>query len=312
MKVLDFTSELSVKDKMAVSVGVFDGCHVGHQNLLNHLVEKAKEKNLKSCVITFRKHPDYFLRPDKAPKMLSTLDQRLGWFKELGVENVIVVDFDKHFSQLTAEQFIANLLIEKLKTKLVVVGHNFKFGKNRAGDINLLKQYQDKYGYTLDVFGPFKHNSEVVSSTLIRSLVKKGEIEIANELLNRRYEIVGKVVKGDKRGSELGFPTANVDTEKYLLWPQNGIYAGTVKIKNLGTYKAAISIGKRPTFYEQGVPSLEAYLLDFSYDIYGYEVTVGFVKRLRDERKFSDVKDLIVQMVKDVEETRNLDYKIEL
>jgi riboflavin kinase/FMN adenylyltransferase len=299
-------------ENTGATIGVFDGVHVGHQELIGALIKESKALLVTPTVITFNRHPDYYLNPRKAPKMLSSLNQRLRWFNQLGVKKVLVIEFNKEFASIKAEDFIKEILLKKLKTKLIVVGKNFKFGYKRLGDTALLERLSKPFGYQLEIFGPFEHKGNVVSSTLVRSLVNQGDIQSAQEFLGRPYQIEGVVVKGDGRGLQLGYPTANIATSPEILWPPNGIYAGAIEVPGVGNFKTAVSIGNRPTFYDEGPRALEAYLLDFSGNLYDKEVFLSFFKKLRNEIKFKTVEDLLVQMVTDVQEVRNLDYKIDL
>lgn len=296
----------------AVAIGVYDGVHVGHQMLLRQMIVMAKDRGLKTTVITFDCHPKALLKPESAPPLLCDFDQKLELLRKTGIDDILVLHFDRKQANQSAEEFIREVLVDQLQARLVVVGKNFHFGHGRKGTVELLSQMGDKYGFETLGFDMLKVAGEAVSSTRIRHLVASGEMGKANRLLGRFHQVRGTVVHGDGRGgADLGYPTANLNVPDDILLPKAGIYAGWVRLGD-GVYCSAVSIGKRPTFYDDlhddqntGLV-LEVYLTDFSGDLYGKILEVYFVKFLRDEKKFDHIEDLIHQMEIDVADTKQL------
>lgn len=290
-----------------VSIGVYDGVHLGHRGLLARVTAMAQDLGCASAVVTFDPHPATVVRPESAPKLLTDLPQRLELLAEAGVDLTLVIAFDDARSQESPEDFVREVLADCLRTRAVVVGHDFHFGHKRRGNVPLLQGMGAELGF--DVLGltlvPDATEGEVVSSTRIRRLLAAGDVPAAARLLGRPYEVRGVVEKGDKRGRELGFPTANVAVPKEILLPADGVYAGWYQRPDGSVLPAAINLGRRPTFYDDASESLlEAYLLDFSGDLYGEAARVRFVDRLRDELRFDTVDALVSQMHADVDAVR--------
>lgn len=293
----------------AVTIGAYDGVHRGHQAVLGEVRRRADERGLPTVVVTFDRHPASVVRPESAPKLLTDLDQRLEVLAATGdVDWAVVVTFDAERAAQEAEDFVGGLLVGTLGARLVVVGEDFHFGRRRRGNVELLTRLGDDLGF--DVVGfrlvPGADGAGPVSSTTVRAAVAAGDVEGAAALLGRPYEVRGTVVTGDRRGRELGYPTANVAVPPDILLPGDGIYAGW-HVREDGRAKvAAISLGRRPTFHDgAGASVLEAHLLDFDGDLYGERARVRFVRRLRGEERFDSVEDLVTQMALDVEATRN-------
>jgi riboflavin kinase/FMN adenylyltransferase len=291
----------------AVTIGAYDGVHLGHQMLLADLSARSRAAGLVTEVVTFDRHPATVVRPDSAPLQLTDLDQKLELLAGCAVDRTVVIRFDEERAAEPAEDFVTDVLVGALGAKLVVVGSDFHFGHNRQGNVELLQKMGEKLGFeVVGVSLEGDQNGVPVSSTRIRELLATGRVAEAGELLGRYHELRGTVERGDERGgSELGFPTANVAVPDGMALPSEGIYAGWYVREDGERHQAAISLGHRPTFHpEGGPPLLEAYLLDFAGDLYGERAKVRFVERLRDELRFGSVDDLIAQMERDVEETR--------
>ena len=294
----------------AVTIGAYDGVHLGHRALLAELKNRAEADGLATVVVTFDRHPAAVVRPDSAPRLLCDLDQKLELLASAGVDRTVVVRFDAERANETAEDFVRHELVDGLDARLVVVGEDFHFGHGRKGNVALLTEMGGVSGFVVDGVALSSDGgadgSPPVSSTRIRNLVADGDVAAAAVLLGRPHQVRGPVVTGDRRGgAELGFPTANLDIPADICLPAPGIYAGWYERPDGSRHRTAISIGRRPTFYgADGELLVEAYLLDFSGDLYGEPARLSFVERLRDELAFDSVDDLVTQMGRDVERTR--------
>jgi riboflavin kinase / FMN adenylyltransferase len=295
----------------AVTIGAYDGVHLGHRALLDELQARANADGLCTTVVTFDRHPATVVRPESAPRLLCDLDQKLELLASAGVDRTVVVAFDEERANETAEAFVEEVLVEGLDAHFVVVGEDFHFGHGRKGNVTLLTEMGgaagfEVEGYSLRVDGDRRSGGEPISSTRIRNLVGAGRVEQAAVLLGRPHQVRGTVVHGDRRGgTELGFPTANVDVPPSICLPGAGIYAGWYERPDGSIYQGAISVGRRPTFYGDGGELLvEVFLLDFSGDLYDEEARVSFVSHLRDEVAFDGVEELVAQMHRDVALTR--------
>jgi riboflavin kinase/FMN adenylyltransferase len=294
-----------------VTIGAFDGVHLGHREVLRLVRDLARARDLESAVVTFDRHPAQVVRPESAPKLLTTLEQKLELLEGTGLVDVVcVLTFDEVRSTETAEEFVEEVLVERLGAQLVVVGADFHFGHRRGGNVALLERMGAERGFEvigLGLVSPEGDGGSPYSSTRIRALLAAGDVEGAAALLGRPHAVRGTVEEGDRRGRELGFPTANLAVAPELCRPAHGIYAGTFSGVDGVARPAAISLGRRPTFYDDAaVPLLEAYVLDFSGDLYGQPAEVSFVERLRGEEKFDSVDALVAQMERDVEATRRI------
>ena len=297
----------------AVTIGAYDGVHLGHRALLAELSERAEESGLATVVVTFDRHPATVVRPESAPQLLCDLDQKLELLEEAGVDRTVVVRFDQERAKETAEEFVTRELVEGLGARLVVVGEDFHFGHGRKGNVALLSDMGEAAGFVVDGVGlqasvEVGDTASVISSTRIRSLVAAGDVEGAAGLLGRMHQIRGAVVAGDGRGgAELGFPTANLSIPADICLPAAGIYAGWFERSDGSRIMAAVSVGRRPTFYgTDGELLVEAHLLDFSGDLYGEQARLSFAHRLRDELSFISVDALVDQMAADVVRARRL------
>lgn len=294
-----------------VTIGAFDGVHLGHREVLRLVNDLARARELDAAVVTFDRHPAQVVRPDSAPKLLTTLEQKLGLLEATGLVDIVcVLTFDEARSTETAEAFVEETLVGQLHAGLVVVGADFHFGHRRGGNVALLERMGAERGFEvigLGLVSPEGVDGEPVSSTRIRRLLADGDVVAAAALLGRPHAVRGIVEAGDRRGRELGFPTANLAVAPELCLPADGIYAGTFAAAERVVRPAAISLGRRPTFYETAeVPLLEAYVLDFEGDLYGQAAEVGFVERLRGEEKFDSIDALVEQMHRDVDATRRI------
>ncbi|HUP71360.1 MAG TPA: bifunctional riboflavin kinase/FAD synthetase [Acidimicrobiales bacterium] len=292
-----------------VTIGAYDGVHLGHHALLARVRAMAAELGCASAVVTFDRHPAGVVRPDSAPLLLTDLDQRLELLAAAGVDHAVVVRFDDERSRESAEDFVTGILVGCLRARAVVVGHDFHFGHRRRGNVVFLQEMGQRFGFdvlgvSLQADGPL---DEPVSSTRIRQLLLAGRAEEAAALLGRAHEVRGVVVKGDGRGRQLGYPTANIEVPPEILMPGDGIYAGWYERPSGETRLAAISVGRRPTFHADSPGSvLEAHLLDFDGDLYGEQAKVRFTSWLRAEERFDSVDALVAQIAKDADATRSL------
>ncbi|HEV3365174.1 MAG TPA: bifunctional riboflavin kinase/FAD synthetase, partial [Acidimicrobiia bacterium] len=292
-----------------VTIGAFDGIHLGHQALLRLVREKAVERGLPTALVTFDRHPAQVVRPASAPKLLTNLDQKLELLEATGlVDLAVVLTFDDARRRESAEDFVTEVLNGCLQARLVVVGADFHFGNARRGNVALLERMGRDLGFDVVGLELVSSPGEVTySSTLVRGRLAAGDVRGAAEILGRVHDVRGTVVEGDRRGRDLGFPTANVAVPEEICLPAAGIYAGTFTGADGVERPAALSLGHRPTFYtDQAYLLLEAYLLDFSGDLYGQAVSVGFVERIRSEQKFDSVDALVEAMHRDVDAVRRV------
>jgi riboflavin kinase / FMN adenylyltransferase len=292
----------------AVTIGAYDGVHLGHRHVIGELERMARERSISTAVVTFDRHPATVVRPGSAPYLLTDLDQKLELLAATGVDLTVVVPFDKDRANETAEDFVLEVLVGALGARVVVVGEDFHFGHGRKGNVALLSEMGARHGFEVVGVGlQGDHDGEVVSSTRIRELVARGAVKEAAVALGRPHQVRGIVGRGAGRGgSELGFPTANVEVPADIAVPAEGIYACRYERPDGSVHRAAVSFGRRPTFDDTPAPVLEAYLLDFEGDLYGEPAKVSFVQRLRDEERFAGSEELVAQMHKDVEAARRV------
>jgi riboflavin kinase/FMN adenylyltransferase len=276
-----------------LAVGEFDGVHIGHREVIRGA----------NSVLTFEPHPRTVVAPESAPKLLTTLEQKADLIAALGVEELIVIPFDGSFAAQSPQAFVDRVLVEQLDARHVSVGENFRFGHRAQGDAALLSEQQ---GFETRVADLVELDGEIVSSTHIRGLVATGAVSDAARLLGAPFGMRGNIAHGDKRGRTLGFPTANLVPDPRHAVPDHGIYACRASVPGLGEWTAAVSIGVRPTFVTGRGLLVEAFLLDFDRDIYGRELRLDFVQRLRGEKRFDSVEALVEQMHRDVRETERI------
>lgn len=301
MQVFDSIKDLTKNKNTVLTLGTFDGIHPGHLKIINKLIDCSKEKGCRNVVIAFHPHPRTVLGSGSDVKMLTTQEERKDLLEKNGIENFLTINFTKEFASLTAEQFIYDYLINGIGLSEIVLGHDHHFGKDRGGNVELLKKIGAKENFSVTAVDAFYINNAIVSSTKIRNSLIEGDLRRANILLGRNYSFTGTVIGGDKRGRELGYPTANIKlSSQEKLLPAIGIYAVRVLL-NSEKHIGLLSIGKRPTFYDAGNLVTEVYIYNFNREIYGEEVTIELVERLRGEEKFNSAEDLISQMNKDKE-----------
>jgi len=287
-----------------VTIGVFDGVHQGHQRIIGRAVALARDRGVPSVVLTFDPHPIEIIRPGSHPPLLTGPRHKAELLEALGVDVMCVLPFTPEFRRLTADEFVHEVLVERLHVSGVVIGENFRFGAEGAGDVGTLTANGRRFGFTVEGLSLDGSAETTYSSTYIRSLVDAGDVEEAARVLGREHQVEGLVVRGDQRGRAIGYPTANLSLLPWSAVPADGIYAGRL-LRGKETLPAAISIGTNPTFAGRE-RRVEAFVLDFSEDIYGERVGLTFTARLRDTVRFDTVEGLVAQMGQDVERTRAL------
>jgi riboflavin kinase/FMN adenylyltransferase len=309
MEVLHHPGNCSSRHPCAVTIGAYDGVHTGHRLVIDRVRRAAADQGLGSAVVTFDRHPASVVRPGSAPKLLTDMEQKLELLAETGIDYVLLVHFDRTRAQETAEDFVREVLVGCLDTKAVVVGHDFHFGRDRKGSVPMLQDMGAELGFDVTGLRLFSGglDRDPISSTRIRKLLADGAVGEAASLLGRPHQVRGLVAHGDRRGRLLGFPTANVSLPDDIALPADGVYAGWYRRPDGIRHPAAISLGRRPTFYtESGLQLLECYLLDFEDDLYDETAHVDFVAHLRAQARFESPQALIDQMARDVATTRRV------
>ncbi len=292
--------------RSVVTIGVFDGVHRGHQQIIGHTVRRAAERGLRSVVVTFDPHPSEVVRPGSHPAVLTEPARKAELMAQIGVDVLCVLPFTPEFSRLSAEAFVHDVLVEHLHAAHVVVGENFRFGHRAAGDVALLTRLGRTFGFAVEGAPLVSDNDTVFSSTYIRACVAAGDVTAAAAALGRPHRLEGVVVRGDRRGRQLGFPTANLLTRPYAAIPADGVFAAwLIRDKDGDQLPAAVSIGTNPSFAGQE-RRVEAYVIDFDEDLYGEHVALDFIARLREMRTYQTVDPLVAQIEQDVVETRKL------
>ena len=287
--------------KVCLAIGVFDGVHLGHQQIIRQTVADAQQHEALAVVVTFDKHPSLIVAPDKVPPLIYSRSQKLNAIESLGANALLEIPFDKTFSQQTGEQFIRSLAPDLGKIQSNCVGADFVFGHKRSGNVTLLKSLGQELKFTVHGVAAVSLDGQPVSSTRIREAIRAGDFDAASQMLGRAYSIAGNVIRGDQLGHKLGFPTANLETTGLLL-PPNGVYAAHAVVAG-HSHRAAINIGLRPTVNQPNPTSrVEVHLLDFSGELYGQELEVTFTAKLRDERKFPSLDELKAQIARDIAE----------
>ena len=303
MKIFHGTENANIARPTVLTLGVFDGLHIGHQRIMETVVVQAKAAGAVPTAITFDPHPRAVLHPESAPPLLQTLDQRLANFEVLGIEQAIVIPFTVEFSQQPAEDFLSHIIRDRLHAKEVYLGKGFAFGKGRGGNIELLRQKSAELGFVADEVDEIKLRGIRVSSSAIRRLLGEGSVNLARRMLGRPYGVEGVIIRGDRRGHTIGFPTANLKPHNRVL-PRFGVYATATLID--GKWRKSITnIGVRPTFESDADPSIETYVFDFDGDLYGDVLRVRFLHRIRDEKKFNGIDELKAQIERDSARARN-------
>jgi len=286
-----------------VGLGNFDGLHIGHMALINTLISECRLNDLQSVVYTFKKHPDTMLRKTLITPIITTNEMKTRLLASTGLDILCYQDFDEAFSRLSPDEFIKNILVDTLNIRLAVVGFNYRFGYMGRGDVEYLRKSGEKFGFRVIVIPPVKVNSEVVSSTLIREYIKKGKIERVFQLLGRHFSLYGTVVDGKRVGRTLGFPTANITAHPDMVVPANGVYITKTKYDDKWV-NSITNVGVAPTLKNKNVFSIETHLLDFNEDIYGKDIEVCFIHKLRGEKKFENIEALKHQVESDIRKAR--------
>ncbi len=286
-----------------VGLGNFDGLHIGHMALINTLIRETQLNGLASVVYNFTKHPENILRKKLITPLLLTEQKKIDLLSEISLDYLYFDVFNEEFSRLSPENFVKQVLIDKLHIKLAVVGYDYKFGYQGQGDITLLKELGKKYGFRVIVISPIKCENEIISSTRIRELIINGDLETAYKLLARNYSITAEVVSGRRIGNTIGYPTANIHPERFLVLPANGVYI-TKTLLDGKFYNSMTNVGFNPTFEDCKQKNVETHIIDFNKDIYGKKIEVFFLKKIRNERKFESVEHLIQQISKDMLEAK--------
>jgi riboflavin kinase / FMN adenylyltransferase len=295
-----------IKKKFTSSIltlGNFDGLHLGHQELIRQIIRRAEETASLSMVVTFRPHPLKILAPEKCPPLISTYEEKIRLMEDLGIDVLVKIPFTIDFAAMEPRHFVKDVLVDLLGAKEIYVGYNYRFGKGRTGDIRMLKELGREFGFLVREIEQVALDGEVISSTRIRQLLQEGDVQHAAKFLGRKYALCGIVIKGDGRGRGLGFPTANI-ASKHAIVPANGVYAVRVFVREK-YYDGIANIGLRPTF-DTDTLAIEVHIFDFDEDLYGEEIMVYFLKRLREERKFPDITSLTEQIQRDIEEAKKV------
>jgi riboflavin kinase / FMN adenylyltransferase len=296
--------------RTVVTIGAYDGVHLGHQAVIEEVKRLAADSDAMSVVLTFDRHPATVVRPESAPQLLTAPDQRLELLAATGLDATVVLRFDEAQSKETPESFIERVLIEGLAVRSVVVGQDFHFGSHRDGNVRLLEDYGLAHDFVVDPVNLVARADgvdEPISSTAIRRALAGGDVELAARMLGRPHEVRGTVVGGDKRGRQIGFPTANIHVPNSVCLPADGVYAGRYERPDGTVHECAINLGRRPTFHEHADHSLlEAHVLDFDGELYGEQAKVRFEHFLRSERKFDGIEAIRAQLCHDVDHAREL------
>ena len=283
-------------ESSAVALGFFDGVHLGHSFVIKSMIRKAQKSGLTPCVVTFSNHPVEILQNIKVP-LIVTLEKRLELIQNLGVEAVLLLEFSKELIELSAESYLKNILIESLHPQFITVGFNHSFGANKKGNSEFLQSNSEKYGYELLSIPPVEFNSQIVSSSLIKKCITNSNFESASEYLGRDFSISGEVVRGRGLGHKIGFATANIFQDETSVEIPNGVYSGWAKVQGK-QHKAMINVGTAPTL-KDGQKTIEAHLLSFDKDIYNQIIEVGFIRKIRDEKRFASQEELVAQIERD-------------
>lgn len=306
MEIIDLSNYKENRFSTAVALGNFDGIHRGHQDLIESMVLNAKIMGLKPSLLLFKSHTKATLDKD-SPKCITNIEQKIEISKDLGVEIIYFIEFDENLMKLSPHNFIKSILLEKMNSKLIVVGYDYRFGYKALGDIDYLKQLSKQENFKLEVLSPVKNGGNIVSSSNIRDLIKEGKMEKVEAHLKRPYTIVGKVIRGANRGTKLGFPTANIELLDNYVVPKTGVYKTYTKVDGK-IYKSATNIGYNPTFTNKDdILKIETYILDFKDNIYEKTIEIYFKRFIRDDIKFDNVNDLILQMKRDIKEIEKED-----
>ena len=298
MRIFDNLKSYSSEKESILTIGTFDGVHIGHNKILKRLIQDSKKNNLSSLVMTFFPHPRMILNKSHDIKMIDTISEKINLLEKTGLDNLIIHPFDNNFSKIRAKEFVEEILVKKLKIKEIIIGYDHKFGKDREASVEDLKKFGKDYMFTVKEIPAQEIDSIAISSTKIRNAILNGEIEKCNKFLGRNFILTGKVVYGEGLGKKIDFPTANIEIkETYKIIPKNGVYLVKTKI-NSNTYFGMMNIGIRPTVGGRN-KSLEIHFFNFKDNIYGKNVSIEIIKKIRDEEKFSSIDQLKIQLKKD-------------
>ena len=298
MRIFDNLKSYSSEKESILTIGTFDGVHIGHNKILKRLIQDSKKNNLSSLVMTFFPHPRMILNKSHEIKMIDTIDEKINLIEKTGLDNLIIHPFDNNFSKIRAKEFVEEILVKKLKIKEIIIGYDHKFGKDREASVKDLKKFGQDYIFNVKEIPAEEIDSIAISSTKIRDAILNGEIEKCNKFLGRNFILTGKVVYGEGLGKKIDFPTANIEIkETYKIIPKNGVYLVKTKI-NSNTYFGMMNIGIRPTVGGTN-KSLEIHFFNFKDNIYGKNVSIEIIKKIRDEEKFSSIDQLKIQLKKD-------------
>ncbi|RMZ58271.1 bifunctional riboflavin kinase/FAD synthetase [Chryseobacterium nematophagum] len=306
MKVFKNFKEYSSQKSLALSLGMFDGVHLGHKSIIEALAKIGSNHNLETAILTFWPHPRFVFNANEDLKLLNTLEEKQLLLEKYGIENLFLKEFDEEFRNLTGEEFIRQILVEKLNVKYLIIGHDHSFGKNKSGNFELLKKLSQELDFEVEQMEAINIHENNISSTKIRNALLAGNIVEANEMLGYPYSVSGTVVHGKKIGRTIGYPTANIETESIKLLPKKGAYIVEVFIKDQ-QYKGMLSVGTNPTVNGDKLTT-EVYILDFNGDIYDEKITVKFRDFLHDEIKFEGLEKLIERLDEDKKLTEEFDF----
>lgn len=300
MKIFNSISDFHSNSKTIVTIGTFDGVHIGHRKILDKLINSASNSNYESLVLTFFPHPRLVLQTGTDMKQLNSIDEKINLLDEIGINNLVIHPFNKEFSRLSAEDFVKSVLVDTFNVAKIIIGYDHRFGRNRTADINDLIEFGEKYNFEVEQISVEEVNDVSVSSTKIRNALNDGDVTLAQTYLDYNYSITGIVTKGKQLGRTIGFPTANINIkEDYKLIPKDGVYVVLCQI-NSSTHYGMMNIGINPTVESLNqTQKIEVHLFDFNNDIYDQTIKVSFLKRIRDEQKFESVVALKNQLVKD-------------
>lgn len=306
MKLIHNPNELDAgSQKVCLAIGFFDGVHLGHQQIIRQTIVDARKHRALALALTFDQHPNTVVAPARVPPLIYSLPQKLRAVESLGPDALLLIHFDKAFSQKTGEQFVRELASAWTGIQSICVGANFVFGHKRAGNVQLLARLGTELKFSVHGMAAVSLDGKIVSSTRIRDAVRAGELDLASQMLGRAYSLAARVVEGDKLGRQLGFPTANLDITGLVL-PPNGVYAAHAMVRGQ-THPAVVNIGTRPTLQNPNPPvRMEAHLLNFNGELYGEELEIVLGEKLRDEKKFPSLEELKIQIARDIERAKEL------
>ena len=306
MKIFDSIAAAKAIKNPILTLGTFDGVHLGHQHVLQQLNDLALVFEGESTLLTFEPHPRIVLNPDNHNlELIQTFEEKKEKLEACGLKNLICIPFTKEFGMQTATEFIENILVNTLNIKAIVIGHDHRFGKDRTGDFQLLLEMGNLHGFAVLQTDAYELNNQLISSTKIRKALQLGEIEIANSYLGQAFSLTGKVIKGQEKGRTIGFPTANLAIpNKVKLIPALGVYCVSVTLEGLGLFKGMLNIGNRPTLHDDKPVSIEVHILDFEGDLYNQNITIHLLNKIRNEKQFINLEALKNQLVADTSYVR--------